>query len=218
MTLAVAGAMALAVAFPAAAQPAEDQYDNDSGGSLTGSITSISDDGVLVEENPGESGASEKGNFVVSDETEVLIREDGEIVSADESDLEVGQLVEVAYSGPVQESYPFTASADQIVILEGDSGGEDPKDPGNGDHRDDDPGNGGDQYDGSGGGQYDDPGNSGGQYDDSADGGGSAGDSGEEGEASGISVLPDTGGAALLTLGIGALLVAGGLLARRILG
>ena len=45
---------------------------------------------------------------------------------------------------------------------------------------------------------------------------GDPGNPGGNGSSGGISVLPDTGGASLLTLGVGALLVGGGLLARRI--
>jgi LPXTG-motif cell wall-anchored protein len=49
-----------------------------------------------------------------------------------------------------------------------------------------------------------------------AAGGSAAGGSAAGGSAAGTSVLPDTGGASLFTLGAGALLVGGGLLARRI--
>ncbi|MGB3634937.1 MAG: hypothetical protein WA982_12910 [Rubrobacteraceae bacterium] len=47
---------------------------------------------------------------------------------------------------------------------------------------------------------------------------GNNGSSGNEKSPGGVSVLPDTGGASLFTLGTGALLVGGGLLARRIFG
>lgn len=50
--------------------------------------------------------------------------------------------------------------------------------------------------------------------DDAAAAGGAAAGGGAEGGA--VAVLPDTGGASLFTLGAGALLVAGGLLARKI--
>lgn len=49
-----------------------------------------------------------------------------------------------------------------------------------------------------------------------SDGSGSSGDNDKA--PGGVSILPDTGGASLFTLGAGALLVGGGLLARRIFG
>ena len=52
--------------------------------------------------------------------------------------------------------------------------------------------------------------------DDAAAGAGAAAPAGGAAEGGAVAVLPDTGGASLFTLGAGALLVAGGLLARKI--
>lgn len=196
---------------------------------LRGTITSITSDEVLVEENPNDPTIGEKGKLAVSEETEILRQSDGEVVAVDSSELRVGQQVEATYSGPTQESYPFRAGAERIVILEGDTGDRPPGDPGNGTGDDQydpgDPGNGDDQYDPG------DPGNGSDQYDPSPSDppdGGDGGASGVDGEGSSgsgsigddssadVSVLPDTGGPTLLTLGVGGLLVAGGLLARRV--
>jgi LPXTG-motif cell wall-anchored protein len=91
---------------------------------LRGTITSISGSAVLVEEDPSEEGSGDKGYFTVTDETEITEQQEGERVPAAFEDLEVGQLVEAAYAGPVAESYPTQGNAASIVILGEDGGGE----------------------------------------------------------------------------------------------
>ena len=108
---------------------------------------------VLVEENPSDRSGSAKGEFAVTDETEILQQKEGDQAPASFEDLQVGQMVEATYAGPVAESYPTQGIAGRIVILD---------------------------------------------------------------QADTLAVLPDTGGAALPVLA--ALLIAGGLLARRVAG
>ncbi len=94
-----------------------------------GVITSISGTQVLVEEDPqdpifGGTG-SEKGYFTVTGETEISRLVGGDALApAVFEDLEVGQLVETTYVGPVLESYPSQGDAGSIVILAG--AGEEP--------------------------------------------------------------------------------------------
>ncbi len=89
-----------------------------------GTVTAISGSALLVEQDPSEEGSGDKGNSTVTDETVTTEQQEGERVPAAFEDLEVGQLVEAAYAGPVAESYPTQGNAASIVILGGDGGGE----------------------------------------------------------------------------------------------
>jgi hypothetical protein len=104
---------ALGMADPALAQSPENN--------IRGEITEVSRSAevVLVEEDPSEESGSAKGEFAVTDETEILDQRDGDLAPAAFEDLRVGQLVEATYSGPVAESYPTQGVAGRIVILEG---------------------------------------------------------------------------------------------------
>ena len=118
MLLAAMLTMVLAVAAPALAQTG-------SANSIQGYVTSISGSVVLVEENPADQSGSAKGAFTVTDETEILKQQGAEQVPATFEDLQVGQLVEATYAGPVAESYPTQGEAASIVILEESSGDDD---------------------------------------------------------------------------------------------
>ena len=133
--------MVLAAAVPALAQgAATDQYALDKS-AIQGIITEIikgpqtdsvapaalSDSVILVEEDPSDwadpSGSpsvptSDKGFFAVSVETVILDQRGGEQVPATFEDLEVGQLVEATYAGPVAESYPTQGTSESVMILE----------------------------------------------------------------------------------------------------
>ena len=94
-----------------------------------GVITSISGTQVLVEEDPQDpifgGAGSEKGYFTVTGETGISRLVGGDALApAAFEDLEVGQLVEITYAGPVLESYPSQGDAGSIVILAGS--GEEP--------------------------------------------------------------------------------------------
>ena len=91
--------------------------------SYVGYITSISGDSVLVEEEPAGEWGGNKGYFTVTGETEILRLVGGDAVApATFEELEVGQLVEATYSGPILESYPSQGEASSIMILEEDYG------------------------------------------------------------------------------------------------
>jgi hypothetical protein len=87
-----------------------------------GAITSISGTEVLVEEDPQDlvfdGAVSDKGYFTVTGETGISRLLGGDaVVPAAFEDLEVGQLVEATYVGPILESYPPQGAAGSIVIL-----------------------------------------------------------------------------------------------------
>jgi len=105
---------ALGVAAPALAQSP--------GNTVRGEITELSRSAqvVLVEEDPSDESGSAKGEFAVDGETEILEQRDGDPVPVSFEDLQVGQMVEATYTGPVAESYPTQGVAGRIVILDED--------------------------------------------------------------------------------------------------
>ena len=112
MALLAALGIALATAAPALAAPPES--------SIRGSITEVSRSAkvVLVEEDPSSQSGMAKGEFAVTDETEILEQRGEDLVPVPFEKLRVGQLVEATYAGPVAESYPTQGVAARIVILD----------------------------------------------------------------------------------------------------
>ncbi len=106
--------LGMAVAAPALAQSPEN--------SIRGEITEVSRSAevVLVEEDPSDEAGSAKGEFAVTEETEIVEQRDGDLAPVAFEELRVGQMVEATYSGPVAESYPTQGVAGRIVILHGD--------------------------------------------------------------------------------------------------
>lgn len=191
-------------ASPAMAQTAgDDQYGEGETGSIRGVVMEVSGDSVTVEGN-SSNDACGAATLELSEGTEIYLLRGGTVPASPE-DLSVGQTVEASYAlpdGPHTMECPQTYQALEVVIFPEDGQVPPPGDPGNGD------------------GQYPEPGNGEDQYGNLPSGPPSGGDvgvgSGDNDSGGAVSVLPDTGGAALLTLGAGVLLVAGGLLARRI--
>ena len=114
LTLLAALGMVLADAAPALAAPPES--------SIRGTITEVSRSAkvVLVEEDPASQSGLAKGEFAVTDETEILEQRGEDLVPVPFEKLRVGQKVEATYAGPVAESYPTQGVAGRIVILEED--------------------------------------------------------------------------------------------------
>jgi hypothetical protein len=112
LALLAALGMVLAMAAPALAAPPES--------SMRGSITEVSRSAkvVLVEEDPSAQSGLAKGEFAVTDETEILEQRGEDLVPVPFEKLRVGQLVEATYAGPVAESYPTQGVAGRIVILD----------------------------------------------------------------------------------------------------
>ena len=102
----------LAAAAPALAAPPES--------SIRGTITEVSRSAkvVLVEEDPASRSGLAKGEFAVTDETEILEQRGEDLVPVPFEKLRVGQKVEATYAGPVAESYPTQGVAARIVILD----------------------------------------------------------------------------------------------------
>jgi hypothetical protein len=125
-TAGVLVALALVAAIPALAQE-EPETGLDDGPPIVGTITSISGDVILVEENPSVSvleaspslPGGDKGYFTITGETGIfgLLGGDAEVpISFD--DLETGQLVAATYKGGISaKSYPSQGIAGRIVVL-----------------------------------------------------------------------------------------------------
>ena len=114
LALLAALGVVFAVAAPALAAPPES--------SIRGTITEVSRSAkvVLVEEDPASQSGLAKGEFAVTDETEILEQRGEDLVPVPFEKLRVGQKVEATYAGPVAESYPTQGVAARIVILEED--------------------------------------------------------------------------------------------------
>lgn len=161
-------------------------------GTIRGVVTDVGGGSVTVEGSPSTDGC-DAAILELTERTEVLLQLGEETAVASVDDLRKGQSVEAAYvvpEGPRTEQCPQTYEGIEIIIFTA-SGAEDPPVR--------DPGNGGDQYEQP----SVNPPEDGASEDGASDGS--------------VKVLPDTGGAALLTLGAGVLLITGGLLARRII-
>lgn len=109
--LAALAALGIAFASPAMAQSPEN--------SVRGVVTEVSRSAefVVVEENPSDRSGSAKGEFALTEETEILEQRDGDLAPVPFETLRVGQTVEATYAGPVAESYPTQGIAGRIVIL-----------------------------------------------------------------------------------------------------
>lgn len=105
------------IAAPAFAQSPES--------SVRGVVTEVSRSAevVLVEEDPSDRSGSAKGQFAVTEKTEILEQRDGDLSPVPFEALRVGQTVEATYDGPVAESYPTQGIAGRIVILGEDRSG-----------------------------------------------------------------------------------------------
>ena len=112
MLLAALWMIAFATGTPAFAEPPENN--------VRGSVTEVSRSAevVLVEEKPSDASGSAKGEFAVTEKTEILKQQGGDQAPASFENLRVGQMVEATYAGPVGESYPTQGIAGKIVILE----------------------------------------------------------------------------------------------------
>lgn len=81
--------------------------------SITGQVTAIALPVIRVEENPAESHGSAKAFVRITNDTQLLRSEEGDLSV---SDLQVGQLVKIWFKGPIMESYPLQATAGVIYI------------------------------------------------------------------------------------------------------
>jgi hypothetical protein len=75
--------------------------------------------GTVLIEGPNEELGSLRDRVTVMNDTKLLKREGGGLISISFEDLKVGQRAEAWYEGPVAESYPRQATASVIVIENG---------------------------------------------------------------------------------------------------
>ncbi|MEO6228280.1 MAG: DUF3221 domain-containing protein [Thermomonas sp.] len=80
---------------------------------IAGTITTVSAEHILVEENAAQASGSAKSSLRLTANTRILRRTGG---AARATDLKVGQRVQAWVSGPVMESYPTQGTAAVIVI------------------------------------------------------------------------------------------------------
>lgn len=80
---------------------------------VTGTITSASDDSILVEENPQDQSGSAKILLRLSDDSRVLWASGA---TAGRADLTTGLKVRAWVTGPVATSYPLQGEAAVVVI------------------------------------------------------------------------------------------------------
>jgi hypothetical protein len=81
---------------------------------IVGTVTSIEQMTMRVEERPDESSGSAKADVLLTDES-CLLLQDGSIASR--AELTRGRKVRVWFTGPVMESYPLRTTAGTIVIV-----------------------------------------------------------------------------------------------------
>src|SRR6056297_844827 len=87
---------------------------------ITGTVTDIDNQRVLVEENPDVNGPLENGGnkiwLSMSDDTSIYRSNNFELVKCDFSCLEINNIVSAWVTGAVAESYPLQGTASRIVI------------------------------------------------------------------------------------------------------
>jgi hypothetical protein len=79
---------------------------------------------ILIEGELGRGRQFDRASVTIREATRIYDGRAGEPVEARFEDLEVGQRVQAAFTGPVAESYPVQATASQILILESTAIGE----------------------------------------------------------------------------------------------
>ena len=110
----LAGLMTLAVGCAQSRKALDTKAD------FTGHVTETGQSSILVEAKV----VTEDGEYIdkywvsIKDETLILEQSGEELGKATFEALQVGQQVQVWFSGPVAESYPAQVTAGQIVILE----------------------------------------------------------------------------------------------------
>jgi hypothetical protein len=72
---------------------------------------------ILVEALEGETITYDKASVAITEQTRIIEQVGQERRPATFEALQVGQKVQVQFTGPVMESYPVQAMADVVVIL-----------------------------------------------------------------------------------------------------
>jgi Protein of unknown function (DUF3221) len=72
---------------------------------------------ILIEGAKEKDTEVDKANVTVTSQTKLFKEQDGERKLVAFDDLKKGQHVEARFTGPVMESYPVQATADEVTIL-----------------------------------------------------------------------------------------------------
>lgn len=72
---------------------------------------------ILIEGAKEKDTKVDKANVTVTTQTKLFNEQDGERKPVAFDDLKEGQQVEARFTGPVRESYPVQATADEVTIL-----------------------------------------------------------------------------------------------------
>ena len=80
---------------------------------IRGTITNVTESGVMIEEKPDERSGSAKAMMRIVDATQI-VSSDGRVLGR--ADLRNGQTVSAWTTGQVMESYPVQATASRIVV------------------------------------------------------------------------------------------------------
>lgn len=91
--------------------------------SISGAITIVTPGygtlgSVLVEGTTGSTSAYDKASVNITASTTLLRKTAEGYEGLTYSDLKVGMVVDVWFTGPVAESYPVQATADALVVVE----------------------------------------------------------------------------------------------------
>jgi hypothetical protein len=84
--------------------------------SIRGTVTSVGQGVILVEERPQDQAGSNKASITVNAATRIYRGRVGASTKGSFTDLQNGQIVEVWFNGPVLTSYPVQATASVILI------------------------------------------------------------------------------------------------------
>jgi hypothetical protein len=91
--------------------------------SISGVITTVTPGygtlgSVLVEGTEGSTSVYDKASVNITASTTLLRKTGDSYEGVAYSDLKVGMVVDVWFTGPVAESYPVQATADALVVVE----------------------------------------------------------------------------------------------------
>jgi hypothetical protein len=104
--------LTIACAAPVASPPADDAQMPASNADIRGTVTSVRDGKIMVEEKPGESSAGAKAMVTLTSTT--TIRRAGRAATA--SDIRAGDRVSVWFDGKVMQSFPLQGKAVRVEV------------------------------------------------------------------------------------------------------
>ncbi|MDZ7838406.1 MAG: DUF3221 domain-containing protein [Actinomycetota bacterium] len=89
---------------------------------IRGKITAIDENqenvSILIEGPIQQDTGYDKARVTITADTEILLQQENQISKVDIAYLQQGQTVQAVFNGPVMESYPVQAQAEEIIILQ----------------------------------------------------------------------------------------------------